>query len=66
MLRLFKLFHNGTQKDSCKECDYYNATNGTCQSKKCATGNPYVTNYDRTHCEPYRRLNNRGELNDES
>lgn len=61
MLRLFKLLHKGEQKDACKECDYYNATNGTCVAKKFVTGNPYVTNYDRTHCEPHRRLNNRGE-----
>ncbi len=64
MIKLFKLLRSGARKDACKECDYYNATNRTCASKKCATGNPYVTNYDRTHCEPYRRLNNRGEENE--
>ena len=44
-----------TAKDACKECDYYIAENGTCQSKKCSTGNPYVTNFDRKHCKPYHR-----------
>ena len=55
MPKLFKALHNGTQKDACKECDYYIAANGTCQSKKCSTGNPYVTNFDRKHCKPYHR-----------
>lgn len=54
MLRLFKLFHNGTQKDACKECDYYHDSNNTCQLKKCSTNNPYVTRTDRMHCTYYR------------
>lgn len=53
MLKLFKLLHNGAQKDACKECDYYNPSNGTCKSKKYSTWNPYVTNFDRRHCKPY-------------
>ncbi len=53
--KLFKALHNGTQKDACKECDYYISANGTCQSKKCSTGNPYVTSFDRKHCKPYHR-----------
>lgn len=44
-----------TAKNACKECDYYISENGTCESKKCSTGNPYVTNFDRKHCKPYHR-----------
>lgn len=42
------------KRNSCKECDYYCATNNTCQSKKCATNNPYVSKFDRMLCEPYK------------
>lgn len=52
MLKLFKKM----QKDACKECDYYIATNGTCKSKKCSTGNPYVTNFERQHCKSYHSM----------
>lgn len=52
-MKLFKSIHKWAQKDVCKECDYYNPTNRTCKSKKCVTGNPYVTMFDRRHCKPY-------------
>lgn len=53
--------HNGTQKDACQACDYYIATNGTCKSKKCSTGNPYVTIFDRRHCKPYHNASDKRE-----
>lgn len=62
MLKLFKALRKGTQKDACKECDYYNPANGTCKSKKCSTGNPYVTNFDRKHCKPYHECDTFKEL----
>lgn len=38
-----------------EECLYYNKENGTCQSKKCATGGDgTVTLVDRICCEPWR------------
>ena len=58
MLKLFKR----TQKDACKECDYYNPANGTCKSKKCSAGNPYVTNSDRKYCKPYHECDALKEL----
>ena len=46
--RLIKWF----RRNPCEECKYYVALNGTCQSKKCASNNPYVTKVDRLFCEP--------------
>ena len=44
----------------CEECLYYIKENGTCQSKKCATGGDgTVTLLDRISCEPWK-----GESND--
>ena len=42
------------KRNSCKECDYYCATNNICQSKKCTNNNPYVNKIDRMFCEPYK------------
>lgn len=42
------------KRNPCKECDYYCDANGTCQSKKCASNNPYVTKIDRLFCESYK------------
>lgn len=51
MGKLKEWFH----RDPCKECDYYVKENGTCQSKKCSTSNPYVTKLDKLFCEPYKQ-----------
>ena len=40
------------KRNPCKECMYYVSTNNVCQSKKCASNNPYVTIFDRLLCEP--------------
>lgn len=52
--KLFKVLGKRAQKDTCKECDYYNSANGTCKSKSAQLGDPYVTIFDRRHCKPYR------------
>lgn len=50
-----KTGHTAMLKNPCKECVYYHKENNTCQSKKCATGDPgYVSIFDRLFCEPYR------------
>ena len=41
------------KRNPCNECIYYKP-NGVCQSKKCASNNPYVTKIDRLFCEPYK------------
>lgn len=42
-------------RNPCKECIYYHEENGTCRSKKCATGGDgYVTFWDRLFCDPYK------------
>ena len=43
---------NIIRRNPCKECMYYVPENNTCQSKKCASSNPYVTFTDRLYCEP--------------
>lgn len=42
------------KRNPCLECEYYHKANNTCQSKKCATNNPYVNKLDRMFCEPYK------------
>lgn len=43
------------KRDVCKGCDYYIKENGTCQSKKCATGGSgYVGFMERKFCTPYK------------
>lgn len=42
------------KRNPCKECDYYCATNNTCQRKKHATYNPYVGKLDKMFCDPYK------------
>jgi hypothetical protein len=40
-----------TKRNPCKECMYYIKENNTCQSKKCASNNPYITKIDRMLCK---------------
>ena len=40
------------KRNPCEKCMYYHSTNNTCQSKKCASNNSYVTFIDRMFCEP--------------
>lgn len=42
------------KRNPCKECDYYCATNNTCQRKKHVTYNPYVGKLDKMFCDPYK------------
>ena len=42
------------KKDVCKDCLYYIKANGTCQSKKCGSSEPYVSWSDRHFCSPYK------------
>lgn len=50
MLKIIKWF----KRNPCAECKFYVKVNGVCQSKKCASNNPYVTKIDRLFCEPYK------------
>ena len=43
------------KRNPCKECVYYHATYNTCQRKKCATNNPFVSKFDRMFCEPRKK-----------
>lgn len=53
---MIKQIINWLKRNPCKECIYYRAQNGTCQSKKVATcgTHPYVNWIDRLFCEPYK------------
>ena len=51
---MFKWIKTLLTRNPCKECDYYHKANKTCHSKKCCTGDGYVTFWDRLWCEPYR------------
>lgn len=42
------------RRNQCVECKLYVKENETCQSKKCASNDPYVTKMDRMFCEPYK------------
>lgn len=43
------------KRDVCRECDYYHKENGTCQSKKCATGGDGTVGFiERKFCTPYK------------
>ena len=44
------------KRDACKECDYCNKENNTCQSKKCATSPEFsfISWQDRNFCKPYK------------
>ena len=45
------------KRDVCKECDYYHKENGTCQSKKCATGGDGTVGFiERKFCTPYQAI----------
>ena len=47
-MKLLDLF----KRNPCKECKFYVEKNNTCQSKKCASNNPYITKLDKMFCEP--------------
>ncbi len=51
-MRMIEKVLNIIRRNPCKECMYYAPENNTCQSKKCASNNPYVTFTDRLYCEP--------------
>lgn len=45
-----------SMRNPCKDCIYYHKENGTCQSKKCATGGSGKVSWvDRLFCSPCKK-----------
>ena len=50
------------KRDPCKECIYFCKKTNICESKKCASNNPYITKLDKMFCEPLKKeVNNKYE-----
>lgn len=46
------------KRNHCKECKFYVSKNNICQSKKCATNNPYISKLDKMFCKTYKEADN--------
>ena len=53
-MKIINKISNLIKRNPCRECEFYSESNNVCNSKKCATTNPYVTRFDRMFCEPYK------------